>query len=563
MSVEGIPQSVPRFDPEAFVNAIARVSRDDDKMPDPEKGVGRECYAFTEQEDAALSEVEKAAREIFQGLEEGKDFEIRHDAIGNTFVTLKAYGSNLPPVWVGSHVDSVANGGKFDGVAGVAIGLEMLSTLAQGDIKAKRDFTVAVFRSEESSPKNSYGCLGSAVATGLITPESLNGIKYEAGTGVLLKDHFTERYGAGRWADVETSLGRSPINKDTVGAYLELHIEQSGVASANDKDIGIVVEGIGGARREKTAVTLKPETFETKDDECDEVTLTFEGEPNHTGGTPPNRNFYNVPGVVWYRKDALVASSNVVNKLLQDSAIKLLSSQPPKPTGFTSIPARQIVKLLVPKSRIAEFSTRLSELSKESTEKLGVKVSAALQPFTGESASIVDSSRVRQLMNVPQIVSVLATKAFQKQGTETGTTRATIVDYNLTPDSIAYNLDLREVNEAHLKELMELVHKRQELTLGEGSFTLISAKVHSPVDPELVQRLQAHARELGISFVLMPSGAGHDADRIAAKGVPVGMVFVRQKDGVSHSPYERMDWNDYKKASAVMRAAIVKLLKEE
>lgn len=95
---------------------------------------------------------------------------------------------------VGSHLDSVENGGKYDGVAGIATGLETLQQVlfhqAQGTLQ--NSFCLAIFRSEESSPNNGVACLGSSIATGTIDAEKLEKIVYkkENGSDILLKEHL-------------------------------------------------------------------------------------------------------------------------------------------------------------------------------------------------------------------------------------------------------------------------------------------------------------------------------------------------------------------------------------
>ena len=103
-------------------------------------------------EDQAFGYLEQEALHLFEGKEKGKDFEIEKDAIGNLFITW--YGNNRDRmVMSGSHVDSVFRGGNYDGVAGVNSAFNFLRTLVEQEDKPENSYMVAVFRGEESSPK--------------------------------------------------------------------------------------------------------------------------------------------------------------------------------------------------------------------------------------------------------------------------------------------------------------------------------------------------------------------------------------------------------------------------
>ena len=149
------------------------------------------CYAFSPVEDQAFGYLEQEALHLFEGKEKGKDFEIEKDAIGNLFITW--YGNNRDRmVMSGSHVDSVFRGGNYDGVAGVNSAFNFLRTLVEQEDKPENSYMVAVFRGEESSPKQEQPVSGSRIATGTITPVELEKITYnmDDGSSMLLKDYL-------------------------------------------------------------------------------------------------------------------------------------------------------------------------------------------------------------------------------------------------------------------------------------------------------------------------------------------------------------------------------------
>src|SRR5258707_11182238 len=119
--------------------------------------------------------------------------EIRRDAALNLYMTLPGRDRAAPALLMGSHLDSVPQGGNYDGAAGVVAGLAALSALRRAGIVPDFDLTVMGVRAEESAWfDGSY--LGSCAAFGRVTPEMLDGI-VRSDTGRSLADHMAE-YGA-------------------------------------------------------------------------------------------------------------------------------------------------------------------------------------------------------------------------------------------------------------------------------------------------------------------------------------------------------------------------------
>ena len=99
------------------------------EMPDG-KTVGRTAPAFSVIEDRLFHQTEHVARMILDALEEGADYEVITDAAGNMFFEIKGTDPEAEPLMSGSYLDAVADGGKYDGVAGVATALKILDTVA-------------------------------------------------------------------------------------------------------------------------------------------------------------------------------------------------------------------------------------------------------------------------------------------------------------------------------------------------------------------------------------------------------------------------------------------------
>jgi N-carbamoyl-L-amino-acid hydrolase len=191
------------------------------------------------------------------------------DEMGNMFARRPGRRDDLPPVVVGSHLDTQPTGGKFDGVAGVLAGLEVVRTLQDYGYETDHPVVVANWTNEEGT-RFAPAMLSSGVWAGAFTKEHA----YSR----------TDRDGKAFGEELERIgyKGPLPCAPQDWKCHLELHIEQGPVLEAEGKTIG-VVKGGQGIR-------------------WFDVTIT--GKESHAGSTPMPR-----------RKDALVAASRVVARL--------------------------------------------------------------------------------------------------------------------------------------------------------------------------------------------------------------------------------------------------------
>ena len=113
----------------------------------------------------ALTEEDRAGRELFIAWCRGIDCDVRIDAIGNIFARREGSEPGLPPVLTGSHLDTQPSGGKFDGIYGVLGGLEVLETLHELNIRTRHPLEVVVWTNEEGC-RFDTAMMGSAVWTG-------------------------------------------------------------------------------------------------------------------------------------------------------------------------------------------------------------------------------------------------------------------------------------------------------------------------------------------------------------------------------------------------------------
>jgi len=188
---------------------------------------------------ASYGEGEAYAHRLLGETARSLGLEVRTDAAANTYMTLPGRDRSAPPIVMGSHLDSVLNGGNFDGAAGVVSGVTALAALKDVGVRPPRDFTVMGIRAEESAWfGTSY--IGSRAALGKLDLANLAEAK-RSDTGRSLGEHMAE---AGADPD---ALRRGPpaLDPARLRAYMEVHIEQGPVLQAEGFPVGLVT-GIRG-----------------------------------------------------------------------------------------------------------------------------------------------------------------------------------------------------------------------------------------------------------------------------------------------------------------------------
>jgi len=179
----------------------------------------------------ALTDEDKAGRDLVLAWMRDLGLDIRIDGIGNVVASTPSE-SGLAPVMTGSHIDTVATGGKYDGNLGVLAGLEVIETVISSGVRLPRPLAVAFFTDEEGA-RFAPDMLGSLVFVGGMALES--SLTIEDSSGAVVGDEL-ERIGY---------RGTAPTPGPTPHAYVELHIEQGPVLEGSGIRIG-VVEGVQG-----------------------------------------------------------------------------------------------------------------------------------------------------------------------------------------------------------------------------------------------------------------------------------------------------------------------------
>lgn len=225
----------------------------------PQGGVRRIAYS---QEDIQ-------ARHLVQRWMSEAGMSVKIDTAGNI---IGKYPGKFPypALATGSHIDTVPNGGRYDGAFGVLAGLEVVRVLQERQIQLEHPLEVIVFTDEEGS------MIGSKAMSGRVINDTAY---YRRSDGTSIQTCLKQV--GGNWEQIALAQRSS----EDLAAFVELHVEQGPILESTGKQIG-VVEGIVGQRR---------------------YTITVKGSSSHAGSTP-----------MYMRQDALVAASEVVlavNKL--------------------------------------------------------------------------------------------------------------------------------------------------------------------------------------------------------------------------------------------------------
>lgn len=284
----------------------------------------------------ALSDEDKAARDLLIEWMSGAGLEIRVDDLGN-ISGVRPGNEDVPPVYLGSHIDTVVRGGRYDGALGVLGALEVIRTLNDYKVETKAPVGLISWTNEEGV-RFEPAMLASGVVAGAFT----RGYAYD------IRDRNGRRFG-----DELERIGYKGTEANRplpASAYLELHIEQGPVLESLGKPVG-VVGGIVGIVWHEVVVT---------------------GQSDHAGPSP-------MP----LRKDALMAAATMISRIERlaldrdDVAVATVGRIRVEPDTINTIPGKVVfsVDLRHPEAETIEsLSQELTELAETIASDRGVEI---------------------------------------------------------------------------------------------------------------------------------------------------------------------------------------------
>jgi len=254
---------------------------------DENGGVSRFSYTGTEKE----------ANELVQQWMEEAGLTVQEDAVGNIIGSLEGT-EDLPVIVLGSHIDTVPNGGKYDGALGVLTAIEVAHSLKDHGKRLKHPIKIISFKDEEGT-RFGFGMIGSRAIAGTLTE---NDLEHEDDNGVTIKQAI-QNFGL-----EERPLSTAVL--ENIKLYLEVHIEQGKILESNEVSVGNVT-GIAGPLW---------------------LQFTLKGLAEHAGTTPMNQ-----------RQDALAGASVIISEIENiakqtDSTVATVGKLSVKPNGVNVIP---------------------------------------------------------------------------------------------------------------------------------------------------------------------------------------------------------------------------------
>ena len=289
----------------------------------------------------AYSDADLAGRAFAMDLIRKAGLEPRIDTAGNIRARREGTVAGLKPILLGSHIDSVPGGGNFDGAVGSMAAVEILRSLADRKVALRHPVEIALWSNEEG------GTVGAGLATGAYGRSALdltlNGIKREDGLKRIGGD--------------PDRLAQARIAPGSLHAYLELHIEQSGLLEKAGVPIG-VVDGIVA---------------------IDEYEVEFTGFANHAGTTP-------MPD----RRNALLAAAKFIEAVQEE-----VSREPGRQVGTVGhLEVFPNARNVVP-GRV-KATLELRDLDAGKIKAIGVRIAARAATIAAETRTGITLREVEQ-----------------------------------------------------------------------------------------------------------------------------------------------------------------------
>lgn len=299
----------------------------------------------------SFTEEERAAKDMVASYMQEAGLSVREDPVGNLFGRREGRDPDAPAILVGSHVDSVYEGGNFDGPLGVLAGIEVAQTMEERVLQTEHPIEVVSFTDEEGA-RFSFGMIGSRALAGELSSEDLS---HEDGDGVSIADAMR-----GYGLDPQR-IGDAVRPAGSVAAYVELHIEQGQVLENEDLPAGIVT-GIAGP------VWLR---------------FSIEGETGHAGATPMN-----------LRRDALATTAEIMALIEAEASrtgttVGTVGQLRLEPGGINIIPGR------------VEFPLDLRDIDEGVRDRVESRILEGAQEICGRRGVEMEIEMLQRLAPAP------------------------------------------------------------------------------------------------------------------------------------------------------------------
>lgn len=318
----------------------------------------------------SFTEEERKAKNLVSAFMEEAGLAVREDEAGNLIGRKEGTNRDAPVVLMGSHVDSVFNGGNFDGPLGVLAAVEVLQTLNEQDIQTEHPIEAIAFTDEEGA-RFSFGMIGSRALAGTVTQEEL---KNKDSNGVTISEAM-----AAKGLKPE-EIGKAARKPKDIKAYIELHIEQGKILEQENLSVGIVT-GMAGP------LWLK---------------FIVEGEAGHAGTTPMR-----------IRRDSLTAAARIMIAIEEEAAktgttVGTVGQLKLFPGGINIIPGR------------VEFSLDLRDIDEQVRNQVEQYIRGRAKEICENQNVILTIEELQRIAPVPcaQMIQDASGEACRKSGVQ-------------------------------------------------------------------------------------------------------------------------------------------------
>jgi hydantoinase/carbamoylase family amidase len=444
----------------------------------------------------AFSKNEDVVHELASELLISHGHKVRQDPFGNLFGRIGQ--DDKPAILIGTHLDTVPNGGNYDGVVGFIVGLLAIRNARENgssDIPCE----LAVFRAEESS-RFSKACLGSRVAFGFSSPQELSSLTSDSGQ--TLNEIIQERgFSASNWK------GASLRSKDYV-AYFETHIEQARLLESR-KSIGVVTS-IRGPERRMVSVSGEHSVRAA----CQMIKVI-----ESICSTEAGYDGVDIVGTVGF-VDGFFTGADKINAVPGRLTFHLENLERNQHKELEAIADGHDIEIKY--------------------DDAGHGASIILVGTTDHSGAtdMGKSYRRDALVAAAEMILRLGESSVRKN------------------QDVEFSIDLRS-NDPNTRSRISSLITTELYSISNRFGASISIKPLESTEPvksldhRIRKVIHKAAEDLYIPTLDLPSGAGHDAMFAQKAGIPTGMIFVESKDGLSHNPLEFTETLEIAKAVSI------------
>ncbi|MBD3379419.1 MAG: M20/M25/M40 family metallo-hydrolase [Candidatus Omnitrophica bacterium] len=553
---------------DADINQYKRIGVIDPRQPS--RGIKR--LGYTKSETEAHFQLIKKMKEL--------GMKVWIDEFGNTYGRYESgeCDPRAPPLRMISHLDSVPEGGNYDGVAGVLTGLEVIRRIHQHEDPVTRPVELVAYRCEESS-RFGKALIGSTLATDTSEETRRKLLLLKDSRNITLEEAIrAEKYKIK--SSVETILGFSleerkditPVSE--LEAVYEIHAEQ-GNKLFNDARAKIAIaDGIAAPVRFKVKVDPIEEPDEPLPSEEELTYLLVSGQKDHSGATPMLTD-----KAAPARKDALCAAAEIASslerRLGRDDLVYGIYIQNP---SINTIPGKVVLAVRHHGKRNALDSVISSFKEKRQGDfRIKKVIPDLVEEDFGQDP--VPRNHPRTFMAMLKLAAALESAAcdiseniitalasdpsspFKENALPVGTMGECGLNDN---GDLSFSIDIRGYNTTSRRQLVEdflrraadIVSSYAEHAGIQDPFEWEDTSGKKPVDTDASLRgsLLEAAKKLNIPCRVFHSGAGHDLMNFWKTAI--ALLFVPSEEGISHNPMETTDTEHLVNAAEILHGHI-------